>query len=119
MAQPRFGILQFQIDGEVYRAKGNFTYGTGGEQRESVMGADTMHGVKVTRVPGFIEGEVTDSAELSLFDLKHVKDATITLTLESGKVFVLPEATQVGDANANTEEGNISVRFEGPKGDEI
>lgn len=117
--QPRFGILQFQINGEVYRAKGNFTYNVGGEQRESVMGADAFHGFKVTRVPGFIEGEITDSPELSLEAIKHVRDATISLTLEGGKVFVLPGASQVGEATGNTEEGNIGVRFEGPKGREI
>lgn len=119
MAQNRFGIIQFQVNGEVFRAKGNFSYNVGGEARETVMGADAIHGYKVTRVPGFIEGEITDSPELSLYDLKHIADATVTLSLENGKMFVLREATQVGEADGNSEEGNIGVRFEGPDGEEI
>lgn len=102
----------------VLDAKGSFTYNLGRDKNESIVGADRIHGHKSTPQPGHIEGEITDRKELDLDDLVTTKDATITLLLANGKMFVLHDAVYVGDGTGNTDEGNIDVRFEG-RGEEV
>lgn len=115
------GIIEVKIDGSIVQAKGAFTYGLGKPTRESITGSDEVHGFKEMPVAPFVEGEITDSAELSLDDLAAVTDSTVTLTLANGKVIALRNAwcTNPDGLGANTEEGNIAVRFEGLRAEEV
>lgn len=113
MSQRVGGIIQLQVNGEVYKAKGAFSYNPGVPQREAVIGSDAPHGFKETPKVAFIEGEITDMPGLKLKDLFSITNATVTLKLGIGKMFALNGAYYAGDGNANTDEGNITVRFEG------
>lgn len=119
MAQLRAGLIQFQVNGEVYDAKGNFTYNLGRPKREMIVGADAVHGPKESPQVAFIEGEITDRGTLDLAQLVSIADATVTLKLANGKVVVLHGAWFTGEGTGNTEEGNIDVRFEGAGAEEI
>ena len=114
MANKRVGgIIEVKANGTVYAAKGAFTYNLGRPKRNSVVGADRVHGYTETPQPGFIEGATTDSSEMSLEALVTIKDATVTLKLANDKIIVLREAVYVADGTGNTEEGEIGIRFEG------
>jgi hypothetical protein len=113
------GIIALKVNGDIYFAKGNFTYNLGKPKREGVVGADTVHGYKETPQVPFVEGEITDRNELSLEDLVTLDDATITLELSNGKVITLSEAWYAGEGTGNTEEGNIACRFEGMNAEEV
>jgi len=113
------GIIELKIDGKIQSAKGNFTYNLGRPLRESVIGADTVHGYKETPQAAFIEGEITDREDLSLEELVTTTDATVYLRLANTKVIVLRNAWFAGEGTGNTEEGNIAVRFEGMSGEEV
>ena len=119
MPQRRAGLIQVQINGEIQDAKGNWTYNLGRPMREALIGADRVHGFKETPQVAFIEGEITDRGSLDLAALAQMQDATVTLTMQTGKMFVLSEAWFAGEGTANTEEANIAVRFEGASGEEI
>lgn len=119
MSQRRAGILSLKVDGANYDAKGNFTYNIGRPKREAIVGADRVHGYKEMPQVSFIEGELTDSAGLSLDALVKLQDATATLQLANGKVIVLRKAWYAADGNAQTEEGNIQLRLEAESGEEI
>lgn len=119
MAQRRGGMIQVQFNGELVQAKGNWTYNLGRPMRETIVGADAIHGYKETPQPAFIEGEITDLETLNLAQLVSLTDATITLTLGNGKVIVLRDAWFAGEGTGNTEEGNIAVRFEGKGAEEV
>lgn len=119
MSQLRAGLLQLVVDGQVYDAKGAFTYNLGRPKREMIVGSDAVHGPKETPQVAFIEGEVTDRGTLDLAALLTLADATVTLSLANGKVIVLHEAWYTGDGTVSTEEANIAVRFEGAGGEEI
>lgn len=119
MSQRRGGLIQLQINGEVYDAKGNFTYNIGRPKREAIIGSDGVHGYKETPQVAFLEGEITDSGTLELERLVGLTGATVTLELANGKVIALREAWYAGEGTGNTEEGNIGVRFEGKGGEEI
>lgn len=113
------GIIQLQVDGEVMSAKGNFTYNLGRPMREPILGSDVVHGYKETPQVPFIEGEISDRGDLDRVALVQLKDSTVTLDLANGKMFVLNGAYFAGDGTANTEEGNMAVRFEGANGEEF
>jgi hypothetical protein len=117
--QRKGGIIQFQVNGELYDAKGNFTYNLGRPVREAIIGADSVHGYKETPQVAFIEGEITDRGTLDLEKLVKMVDATVTAELANGKVIVLRDAWFAGEGTGNTDEGNIAVRFEGKSGEEI
>lgn len=113
------GTIALKVNGDIYFAKGNFTYNLGKPKREGVIGADTVHGYKETPQIPFVEGEITDRNELSLEDLVTLDEATITLELANGKVIALSEAWYAGEGTGNTEEGNIACRFEGMSCEEV
>lgn len=113
------GIISLKIDGDMYFAKGDFTYNLGLPKKEGVVGADRVHGYKETPQIPFIEGEITDRQEVSLEALMGITDSTITLELANGKVIVLREAWNAAEGTGNTGEGNIGVRFEGMSAEEV
>jgi len=117
--QRRGGIIFLQINGEIFDAKGNFTYNLGRPMREAIVGADTVHGYKETPQVAFIEGEITDRGTLDLNSLVMLTGATVTLELANGKVIVLRDAWFAGEGTGNTEEGNIAVRFEAQSAEEV
>ena len=117
--QRRGGIIQIQANGERFDALGNWTYNPGVPKREAIIGADGVHGYKETIQVPFIEGEITDRKGLDLKKLLSLKDATITMALANEKTFVLRDAWQAGEGTANTEAGNIPVRFEGMDAEEV
>lgn len=107
------GTISFTANGIRYDAVGNFTYGLGTEEREALVGADRVHGYKgMPRVP-FIEGEIRDRPDLNVADFFEISDATVTLRLGNGKSIVLREAWYAGEGTGQTEDANLSVRFEG------
>lgn len=113
------GIISLKVDGVIHNAKGNFTYNLGKPRREGVVGHDAVHGYKELPQVPFIEGEITDRADLSLEQLVAISDATVTLDLANGKVIVLRNAWFAAEGTFNTEEGNGTVRFEGLSAEEI
>ena len=110
----RGGTIFFSVDGERFDAKGNFSYNLGAPKRDTIHGADGVHGYKETIQAAFIEGEITDRGDLSLDRLVRMTGVTVTLELANGKVIVLRDAWFAGDGTGTTEEGAIQVRFEGP-----
>lgn len=113
------GILFLKLDGELFQAKGEFTYDIGVPKREAVVGADAVHGFKETPKVPFIEGAITDNDELDLEALQSFRDGTATVELANGKIIVIREAFYAHDGVVNTAEGEIPVRFEGIRGEEV
>jgi hypothetical protein len=118
-SQRRGGLIQVQVDGEILEAKGSWSYNLGRPTRESIVGADAVHGYKETPTIPFIEGEITDRSDLDIASLSTVTDATVTLQLANGKMIVLRDAFAAGEWTGNTEEGNFPARFEGKGAEEI
>ena len=108
-----------KVDGALYQAKGEFTYNIGAPKREAIVGQDSVHGFKEMPQVPYIEGSITDNDELDLEKLLETRDATVTIELANGKIIVLREAFFAADGNVTTSEGEIEVRFEGIKGEEV
>lgn len=113
MAQTRYGVKQFMIDGVVYLCKSGVTYSLGGDKQESVMGVDRRHGVKITRIPAYVEGVLSDGGQgFDLRKLTSITDAEVQVSLENGKVIKLGHANYAEDGKVTAEEGEITTKFE-------
>lgn len=113
------GLIQLQTNGEVLRAKGEFTWNLGKPKREAVIGADGVHGFKETPQVAFIEGAVTDDGSIDGAVLVTLRDATVNLKLGNGKMIVLNAAWYAGEGTGNTGESEIGVRWEGQSAEEV
>ncbi len=113
------GIIEVKVDGEIYSAKGSWTYNLGIPKRDLVIGSDAVHGYKELPQEPFVEGVITDSGEISLKTLLSIKNATVTLSLANEKIIVLREAVFTGDGNVTTEEGEIAAKFSGKSAEEV
>ena len=119
MPNRRAGFLFVKVNGEVFDAKGNFTYNLGQPKRDSIVGPDRVHGYKELPQAPHIEGEITDANTLDLTTIMNIDDATVTLELANGKVIVLRDAWYAAEGNVQTEEANVQVRFEGLSAEEV
>ncbi len=113
------GAISFQLNGEIRRLKGNWTYNLGRVKRDAIVGADSVHGYKETPQIPMMEGAITDGRSLVLEDLLDFTDGTCTLHLRNGKVIELRDAWFAGEGTVDTEESEIAVRFEGLSGEEV
>ena len=110
--QRKGGIIYIQVNGQIYDAKGAFTYNLGVNKKEAIVGAEKIHGYKETPQVPFIEGAITDDIDLDLRSLQETDDATVTLELAVGKTVMLSTAWYADEGTGNTEEGEIPFRFE-------
>lgn len=116
MAQSRNrvgGVIELLVNGTRYSARGNWTYSAAESMREAVVGADRVHGFTEKPTVPYIEGELTDRGDFDLAEAAGLADGTVVLRLANGKGKVLRNAWAAGEWVGNTEEGNVSVRFEG------
>lgn len=111
----RAGLNAFKINGEIFDVRGDITYSLGKRQREAVVGADRVHGYREFPTVPFFELEFSDAGNLNEDVLSDIEDATITAELVNGKVIALRNAWSVNPDgfSGGTEQGNLSVRFEG------
>lgn len=113
------GIIEFKANGELYSAKGSWTYNLGKAKRDPVVGSDGVHGYKEMPQAPKIEGTITDRSDLDLEKLLTLKDATVTLRLANEKIIVLRDAFYAGDGDVTTEEGEIQALFHGTSAEEV
>lgn len=118
-ANARGGVIYLKVDGQLFDAKGSFTYSLGLAKKEGIVGADGVHGFKATPQVPYIEGAITDSRDIDLAKLAGIEEATVTLELINGKVITLRQAWFAGEGQVTHDEGEISVRFEGMSAEEV
>lgn len=113
------GIIEVKVNGQLYSAKGSYTYNLGIPKRDPVVGTSSVHGYKEMAQAPYIEGAITDSSDLSLKTLLSLKAATATLRLANGKIIVFKDAFYSGDGNVTTEEGEIEFKLNALSAEEV
>lgn len=108
----RAGLIWVQIDGRRLEAKGSFTIQPGRPLRNSIIGADGVHGYAETAQAAYIERATTDHPDLDTVALRDATGLTVTLELNNGKTWVLEDAWFAGEGAMSTEESEIGIRFE-------
>lgn len=113
------GIVRLQIDGEVYRVVGDFTFNDGQPMREGQVGSDEVHGyIERPQIP-YLQGQVRDSRDLDVAAMKRAKNVTASLELSNGKLFVLYEAWFASEGEMSTAGGEIDAKWEGMRAEII
>ena len=116
----RGGLIELQINGNVYDLVGAFEINYGAPKRDSLVGPDKVHGYKELPQVPHIKGEIRDAQALDVInEILNATDATLTLTLANGKKAMLSEAWYADEGNIGTEEANIPILFEGKRADEV
>jgi hypothetical protein len=113
------GVAYLRVDGRQYALRGNLTVSPDMKEREGVAGQDGVHGyIERPRVP-FIEGDFSDVAGLSLAEFENQTNVTVQADLANGKRYLLRNAWTSTPRELNTADGQVTVRWEGMKGEEL
>ncbi len=119
MANRIAGVCYLKVDGTQYALRGSLTVSTDRYEREGVAGMDAVHGfIERPRVPS-ISADITDMGGLSLEGLRGIEDATVTAELANGKTYLLRNAWVADALELNAADGQVSVVFQGLKGEEV
>lgn len=107
------GVAYIKVDGNQYSSKGTFTVVAGEFKREAM--SDSSGNVVYTEKPilSKVSGNLYNTAELDIEAIQSTNDATVTIELNNGKVFVLLNAVYTGDPSLNTETGEFDIEFHG------
>jgi hypothetical protein len=115
------GEYEFKINGFLYNLKGHPNIEYGGKHYESIIGpGGVLLGNKcVGDSPSKISVVLTDTSDLDIVELQHVRKATITLKKPNGKTFVMENASCSAQITESCEEGEVSCEFSaGPASDQ-
>jgi len=119
MAQRFAGIAFLMVDGNQMALRGNFTVSPSPVERTMIAGQDGVHGYQeLPRVP-YIEGDISTVPNLNLEDLEQQSDVTVVAQLANGKQYTLSGASCKAGFEANTRDGQVRVRWEGLRCDEM
>ena len=110
------GTAYLSVDGQTYRLVGELTWDPGIVDRETQKGMDGIHGVKITPRAPFISATMRDSGGLTVADFNAKDSVTVFAQLINGKSVTGRGMWQVGETAVNSEEGTITVRWEGTQG---
>jgi hypothetical protein len=113
------GLAFLRVDGRQFALRGNLVVSTDGFEREGVPGQDGVHGyIERPRVP-FIEGDFSDIGGLALSDFDAMTNVTVQADLANGKRYLLRNAWTSTARELQTADGQVTVRWEGMKGEEL
>ncbi len=115
------GVARLTIDGRSYQLQANspWSYHRGTSRRTQILATDGSAGHREEPQVPYVEGNaIANKALLDNYDaVVGASGATVVLRLPGGQSFVMRGGVQAGDANANTDDGTIPLRFEGLSAD--
>ncbi len=113
------GTAYLKIDGDQKTLGGSWSVSPTEKVKTGVTGLSGPAGyTEAHRIP-YMEGSLIDNGGLSIKQLEAITEATITLELVNGKTYVGYEMYLAGEPSHDTNTGEVSVRFEGKKIDEM
>ena len=115
MAKRVGGILSLTLNGEVLKAKGEFTFRESGPKRNPVTNEDGSIDFTEEPMAGYIEGEITCDGSFQPRVIRDAKDASVVARLNNGQSVAAHEAFQTAEGVLNSREGNMGIRFESDK----
>jgi uncharacterized protein YlzI (FlbEa/FlbD family) len=119
MPQRIAGIAFWSVDGVQLAVRGNLEVMGSRQERTGIAGQDSVHGYSELPVVPYISGDVSTVVGTSIEDVDNVTDATVTVELANGNVYVLRNAWRAERSTINSRDGQFNVKFEGLTCDEL
>ena len=107
------GVSSLTVDGVPLNVKGNVSIQDGADQHEVVVGLDRVHGHMVKPRAASVKATLTVPGDLDVKALQLKTNATVVVTMRSGKIFALRSAVTTGDFELNVENAELSCEFQG------
>lgn len=113
MASRIGGVLYIKIDGDTIALEGAGSFRASAVNRESVVGVDGQVDYRETPTSGMISFTAKLVPELDIQVLNQRTNVTVQMELANGQQFVLRNAFQTGEIEADAVAGTADVVFEG------
>jgi hypothetical protein len=107
------GTATLTADGQSYALMGEFGYRVSGVTRESLSGADGVHGYKETPRPGQIVASLRDGNAVSMAQINAMTNVTVVMQLANGKTIIGRNMWTVDDQDVKSSEASTDVKWEG------
>ncbi|MGO3892461.1 MAG: phage tail tube protein [Paenalcaligenes sp.] len=112
MGQRIAGTVYVKVDGVQLTTTGAFSLPIGDVTRETL---EPGYFSEKARVP-YVKGDVLHTSDFPIDKITQGTDMTVTVELNNGRTYTLVGAYLVGESESNTEDGKVSLEFEGEKG---
>lgn len=112
------GQVTITVDGDRLPTSGEATLDIGGAARENVPGDYEAGAFKETTQPSRCEVTLLYKGAVNLSAIRNIDNATITLTTDNGKSWLMRNAYSTEPPNFG-QDGKAKVMFEGPPAEEV
>lgn len=116
----KLGKAIIKVDGKVLQSLPGAKLDIGGDERTTVVGANSVQGFFETPKPSKLECEVTVGAETRLAEMRGWDNVTISFECDTGQQYVVQGAwlTNTPEMTAS-EGGKVPMTFEGSPAEEM
>jgi Phage tail tube protein len=113
------GTAFLRVDGSQFALRGSLVVSIDENEREGIAGQDAVHGFLERPFVPYIEADVSDIGGLSVSAIRRMSNVTVQAELANGKSYILRNAWCSSALELNTTDGQVTVRFEGMRGEEV
>lgn len=119
MSNRVMGRAQIKANGKIFDSHPGATLDPGGVSRESVVGANAVHGFKETVKQSKVELEISVKAGTSLAEINRMDDITLTFEVDTGQTWVISNGWVTEPATLTDNDGKAKIVIEGPPAEEM
>ena len=119
MSNRVMGKAQIKANGKLLETLPGASLDIGGEARETVAGANTIHGYKSSIVQSKLECEISVKEGTSLDEIRRWSDVTFTFEADTGQTWVVANGWNTTPPTATDNDGKAKITIEGPPAEEM
>lgn len=119
MSNRVMGRAQIKANGQMLDSHPGAALDLGGVMRESVIGANGVHGFKESIKQSKLEVEISVKPGTSLAEIQRWDDITTTFEADTGQTYVQSNAWVTDTLSLTDNDGKAKVVIEGPPAEEM
>lgn len=119
MSNRVMGRAQIKANGQMLDSHPGASLDIGGVSRESVVGANTVHGFKEAVKQSRLEVEISVKAGTSLAAIGRWDDITATFEADTGQTYVISNGFVLDPPTLTDSDGKAKIVIEGPPAEEM
>lgn len=112
------GRAFIRVNGSQLKSRPGATINVGGFNNETVNGDDGVHGFKQAVTQPSVGCTISHDENTSMTDLAKITDASITFETDTGKTLIMSPAWITQPPELNSQDGSVSLNFEGVRVEE-